>query len=658
MAAILNITDGTTTVNLLSAKVDYQLRAEGYSQSDPEPNQIRRRSQFGEGESVILSNPNNVIETFTIAVYGASHDAIATNLQKLATLQRQAKEFETTRWQTAVVYMTAKTENETNTRYARVIQIRVTGLSPLFSSIFNSQNALSQATILVERVPYWEGVIPRSALPTALTIGAPQAPGTQADATEQFIANYRDIVGEVIYIFNYDDSAGTFSANLASSSSFSYFPAVPALNDIVYFGATIPWHHLVLNIGSVGSFVFTVTWEWWNGSAWVSTAGGIQTNTLTFTTSSLTGANLIVIDTPVGWTFNTVNGVPEYWIRARISAFTSWTSSPTQTGQVVYSPHDTYISVAADQIDGDVDAIAMLRYFMKVNTNADLSWMALGIKSRGLSTFLSRINCGSNNPAAWTIANGTDTTTVADIAAPGGDRASCTFATNLTMVARVTVTTTTNANIKDMEGEYHAYVRCQQSSGAGVIGDVSIKLRLTYLPTLTVDTPTVALRQKGTTELVSLGRVSILPAQIIAAADTASLSLSLSVWASALSADPDLYIYDIVLIPIDEMAMVASASGSASQAIVDRNQGLDIDGGLFRTGPVQKGANGEAADAIVSMWEQRGDLLRFPVDKAFRIYFLMAEFDTAFKVHYPHEYFAGSFKAYTHERWVFMRGSE
>ena len=155
MAAILNITDGTTTVNLLSAKVDYQLRAEGWSQSDPELKQIRRQSQYGEGEAIILSNPNNIIETFTIAIYGASHDTIATNLQKLATLQREAKEFETTNRKTLPVYMTAKTADETNTRYARVIQIRVTNLPSLQDSFFNSNKAVPQATVFVERESYW-----------------------------------------------------------------------------------------------------------------------------------------------------------------------------------------------------------------------------------------------------------------------------------------------------------------------------------------------------------------------------------------------------------------------------------------------------------------------------------------------------------------------
>ena len=103
--------------------------------------------------------------------------------------------------------------------------------------------------------------------------------------------------------------------------------------------------------------------------------------------------------------------------------------------------------------------------------------------------------------------------------------------------------------------------------------------------------------------------------------------------------------------------MVAAAAGAVlTQSVADRNQGLDIDGGLFREGPVQKGANGEAADAIISYWEQRGDPLKFPVDKTFQIHFVLANLTGS--IYYGRQYLGGSFKSYIHKRWVFLRGSE
>lgn len=656
MAATLNITDGATTVNLLSAKVDYQLRAGGWSQSDPELKQIRRQSQFAEGESLILSNPGNIIETFTIAIYGASHDGIATNLQNLATLQREAKEFQTTRWQTTPVYLTAKTANETNTRYALVVQIRVVNLPSLQDVFFNNQSAIPQATIIVEREPYWRGVIPMSALPTALTIGAPQAPGTQADATEQYITNFRDTFA-LTHIYNEDNSLGTFSANLIASSSFNYYTvaATPALNDAVYFGSTQgPFRQVVINIGVAGVFNAAMTWEIWTGAAWVSTVNYISTDTLALQSGSApVGTHLIVVESPVGWATTTINGVSAYWIRVRITSFTSWTTSPTQTGQVVYNPRDAYISVANTQIDGDVDAIGLLKYFHQVNRSDGLAFIAFGIKSHGLTSFISRFNFGAGNPAAWTITNGSDTTTVADTQSPGGSRASCTFTGTTAAAERVRVSTVTNQNIIDLQGRYHAYLRCQQIGGT--VGAVSVYLRQTYA--LITDGPAVSPKAVGGgIEILDLGAIEILGSRILGA-ETGNLDLRLSIIASATSTTPDLYIYDLCLIPTDEYALAGNITDGTVIAD-ERTTGLDFDGGLFRDGEIvyKGGTDGSEATSVIANWEHRGQAMRLPPDRAFQIHFIMASVNT--NIYYAREYLGGSLKLYVHERWAFMRGAE
>lgn len=656
MAAILNITDGTTTVNLLSAKVDYQLRADGYSQSDPELHQVRRKSQYAEGEAIISSDADNVIETFTIAIYGASHDAIATNLQKLATLQREAKEYQTNNGlQKTPVYITAKTENETGTRYYLVIQIRIPDLPSPFSYFFNSQNALNQVTIIVEREPYAQSHAPRSTLPTALTISAPQAPGTQADATEQYIANFRDTFA-LTHLYNFDDSAGTFSSNLIASSSFSYFPASPALNDIVYFGSTQgPFRQVVLNIGSAGVFNAAMGWEIWTGAAWDGTAFYVSTNTLVLQSGSCpTGTHLVVVDAPSNWTTTTINGVSAYWIRCRIGSFTSWSSSPTQTGQVVYNPRDAYISVASTQIKGDVDALALLRYFKRVRTSGGLDFVAMGVKSSGLTTFMSRFNFGAGNPAAWTITNGSDTTTVADIQSPGGSRASCTFLGTTTAAERVRVSTVTDQNIKDLEGKYHAYLRCQQVGGT--VGAVSLYLQTTY--TLTTTGPTVSPKAvSGGIEILDMGSVEILGSRIINSFDAANPDFRLGIIASATSSTPDLYIYDLCLIPIDEMALVAAIPGTAFE-ILERTGGLDIDGGLYRPGTAicRGGTDTALSTTVIGDWEHRGRNFVLRPDKTLQIHFIMADENSG--IYYAREHLGGAFRLYTHNRWIFMRGAE
>lgn len=658
MAAVLTITDGTNSVSLLTAKTAFQLRVGGWNVADPPQSQIRRQSAYGEGSGLIHTEPGNVFDEFTVLLKGSSHDNFAATMQTLLTLQREAREHHTTIWQKTPVYLQVQTKTETNARFFTIFDIRIQHNNSLFDRTFENRSLLPSITITVERDPYGQAYAPMSSTLVALaqiTISAPQAPGTQADTGSQYIANFRDAYA-LTHVYNFDDSAGTFSSNLIASSSFSYFPASPAANDIVYIGSSQGvWRQAVLNIGSAGTFNAGITPEIWTGAAWVSTANYISTDTLVLQSGSCpTGTHVVTVDSVVGWAPTTINGVSAYWIRFRISSFTSWSSSPTQTGQVIYNPRDAYISVTdTAQIKGDVNALAMLRYFKRVRTSGGLDFMALGVKSRGLTSFMSRYNFGAGNPAAWTITNGSDTTTVTDIQSPGGSRASCTFAGTTAAAERVRVSTATNQNIIDLEGRYHAYLRCQQVGGA--VGAVSVYLRQTY--TLITDGPAVSPQAVGGgIEILDMGRITILPSQIINA-DTGNLDFRLSIIASATSSTPDLYIYDLALIPIDEVALVTQITDSTME-LLERSAGLDIDGGLIRPGSALYRAGTDAAPAstVIGEWEHRGLPFVLPPDKAFQIHFILASQISG--IYYAREYLGGSFQVHALRRWVFMRGAE
>lgn len=653
MARRLLITDGTITVNLLDSAT-FNIALNGWEPEDAETNDIVRESVYGEGAERISSQPKNAIDVIKVKLTGTSHDNIATTIQNLMTLKRKAKEYQTTNWQKTPVWIEAQTSGETNTRYCAVKKIKFKQGTFPYGLIFENAKKSLNNTLTIEREPYWRSHAPRSTLPTALTIGAPQAPGTQADATEQFIANYRDTFA-LTHLYNFDDSLASFSSNLIASSSFSYFPASPALNDIVYFGSTQgPFRQVVVNIGSSGTYNAAMTWEIWTGAAWVSTANYISTDSVLASPSVTTGSHVIVVDSPVGWTTTTINGVSAYWIRIRITSFTSWTSSPTQTGQVVYNPRDAYISVASTQIKGDVDALALLRYFKEVRTSGALYFLAMGVKSRGLTTFTSRLNLGAGNPAAWTITNGADTTTVADTQSPGGSRASCTFAGTTAAAERVRVSTVTDQNIKDMEGTYHAYLRCQQIGGT--VGAVSVYLRQTY--NLLTDGPAVSPKAVGGgVEILDLGRVEILGSKIVNSFDAANLDFRLSIIASATSTTPDLYLYDLCLIPVDEMALVAAAPDGTLE-MLEAAAGLDIDGGLYRPGSAlyRGGPAASPSTSVIGDWEHRGKNFMLKPDTALQIHFILASVNTS--IYYAREYLGGALRLYAHNRWEFMRGSE
>lgn len=127
-----------------------------------------------------------------------------------------------------------------------------------------------------------------------------------------------------------DETAG---ANNATANDMTFFPASPAQNDAYYFGYASKFFGVDITIGTKAvSAVMTVVWEYWNGSAWAT-----LTPTLDETSALLldgTGAKKMRFVPPAAWaakaSLGTVTG-SYYWIRARISEFTSIGTVPLGT---------------------------------------------------------------------------------------------------------------------------------------------------------------------------------------------------------------------------------------------------------------------------------------------------------------------------------------
>ncbi len=110
-----------------------------------------------------------------------------------------------------------------------------------------------------------------------------------------------------------------------------------------------------------------------------------------------------------------------------------------QGGQVIYNPSDTYVSLAATILDGDLPAITKIK-MLNNGTDLEITHAIMGIKSRGLTYFTSRINAGATAlNSVWTISHSTDTANANDPLGPDGEVSRCTFATDQTMTLRNTM---------------------------------------------------------------------------------------------------------------------------------------------------------------------------------------------------------------------------
>lgn len=110
--------------------------------------------------------------------------------------------------------------------------------------------------------------------------------------------------------------------------------AFAAQDDAIYFGASTQFDRIRINTGTAGVYVATTIWEYWNGSAWTALTEVIDTTNATTQDGSAsfkrTGTYSVSFYPSNDWTAYDIPGSPvsNYWIRCRISAFTSIATAP------------------------------------------------------------------------------------------------------------------------------------------------------------------------------------------------------------------------------------------------------------------------------------------------------------------------------------------
>ncbi len=129
------------------------------------------------------------------------------------------------------------------------------------------------------------------------------------------------------YAFACDGGVFTDESTAAGNSTINdmtLLPATPAENDAYYFGSSTKFKTLTIDVYSSGEGIgtWTVVWEIWNGSSWSATD-----------TTVVSGENLkndmnVTISPSATWAATTVNSQSAYWLRARVSSYTSVVTAP------------------------------------------------------------------------------------------------------------------------------------------------------------------------------------------------------------------------------------------------------------------------------------------------------------------------------------------
>ena len=127
----------------------------------------------------------------------------------------------------------------------------------------------------------------------------------------------------------------TAAANSDTADDMTMLPSVPAINDAYYFAYGTTFQRIRLNQGTRGIGTWTVVWEYWNGSGWAGLSG-VDDPTDGFKPTAA-GTYKVSWIVPGDWATTTVAGLgPYYWVRARVTAYTSVTTQPKGTRAWIY----------------------------------------------------------------------------------------------------------------------------------------------------------------------------------------------------------------------------------------------------------------------------------------------------------------------------------
>jgi len=136
------------------------------------------------------------------------------------------------------------------------------------------------------------------------------------------------------------DDGGTYTdetddCHSETTDGMHFLTTAPAVNDAYYVGSLTPFDKATFVITSSGNWTGAYTWELYTGSSW-ATAHGISDGTNNF--EQTTGSyDVTFTSSTQAWTITSVNEIDAYWLRARVSSYTTYVALPKGGGATVNS---------------------------------------------------------------------------------------------------------------------------------------------------------------------------------------------------------------------------------------------------------------------------------------------------------------------------------
>lgn len=378
---------------------------------------------LADGRRLASRKFDNTFETMNIDIKAHSPDAAAAVFRDVENALEQLANYWVSPGEDSPVYLKVQTTRETNPRYAVLVSYQLGNLNNPFATPFLQPGgaALIQFELVLERLNWQEHppgtvtVVERAGYQTydGRTLGNVDENGTVTPSSTQlgdtgmvFVAG-RHVRNNLTDVYYYDDSLATYSANLLDAAlPHDLIPSTAAINDYLLFGiddsiaGAGPFFNLIFNISS-GILTLSITWEYWDGTAW-SALSPFNDGTAGFTEEL---EQRVWFPQPDDWATRSENGITGWWVRARISAFTSVTDPPLQQTRHIYTVQWGFAEVEADQVTGDIPALARHIFWHHGSTILQTSQLVMGLRSysRG-ANFQAFINASDDQePTSITV---------------------------------------------------------------------------------------------------------------------------------------------------------------------------------------------------------------------------------------------------------------
>jgi hypothetical protein len=365
------------------------------------------------------------------------------------------------------------------------------------------------------------------------------------------------------HAFVFDDSAGTYSANLLEGAPpYNLFPDPANQDDILYIGSALSAFSSVLfNIASTGFGTLSVlSWQYWDGATWSGFPSSPGTQFFGDT------GNLQAVFRPGDdWVQTIVNGVSAFWIRVVLGVAAVNLTPPVQQSEHLFTPFLPYIEVAEDSIGGDIPALVRAAIDHLSGAGLPDRFIATRSVDRG-EDFSAVIDASSRVVDGWTQG-----TTSGDAVVPRGDFPTGyarRFTVNTTVCAGA-VRSTWSASGADYFGRFRVFARLVALSGASEDVLTEIAIVTTYGDIYrNSDVPILV---DGTNIMTIDYGIFEFPDPLLLPGESGLFSITINFClAAAGSIDVDLM--DIWIMPIDEWVGQYDGGSIVNNTVIDSLQ--------------------------------------------------------------------------------------